>query len=117
MPCDQYALSSSHALWSEELYSDLCTFSTQQYLRLCLYNTMVYFHEAKPCKMYMFTKMELATNFNFMEVLQDYCCLHMLLAPIKEKKVTHQAWIKVFTARDYPNVFPQSILIHALSLH
>ena len=70
---------------------------------------MVYFREAKPCKMYMFTKMELATNFNFMEVPQDYCCLHMLLAPIKEKKVTHQAWIKVFTARDYPNVFPQSV--------
>ena len=64
----------------------------------------------------MFTKMEVATNFNFMEVLQDYC-LHMLLAPIKEKKVAHLAWIKVFTARDYPNVFPQSILIRALSLH
>ena len=41
---------------------------------------------------------------------------HMLLAPIKEKKVTHQAWIKVFTAGDYPNVFPQLILIRALSL-
>ena len=51
------------------------------------------------------------------EVLQDYYCLHMLLAPIKEKKVAHQAWIKVFTARDYPNIFPQSILIRALSLH
>ena len=65
----------------------------------------------------MFTKMELATNFYFMEVLQDYYCLHMLLGPIKEKKIAHQAWIKVFTARDYLNVFPQSILFCALSLH
>ena len=60
--------------------------------------------------------MELATNFNFTEELQDYYCLHMLLALMKEK-VTHRAWIKVFTARDYPNLFPQSILIRALSLH
>ena len=69
----------------------------------------------------MFTKMELATNFNFTEELQDYYfifyCLHMLLAPIKEKKAAHRAWVKVYTARDYPNVFPQSILICALSLH
>ena len=56
----------------------------------------------------------IATNF---EVLQDYNCLHMLLVPMKENKVAHQAWIKVFSARDYPNVFPQSILIRALSLH
>ena len=48
----------------------------------------------------MFTKMELATDFNFTEVLQDYDYLHILLAPIKEKKVAHQVWIKVFTARD-----------------
>ena len=41
----------------------------------------------------------------------------MLLAPMKEKKVAHQAWIEVFTARDYLNIFPQSILICALSLH
>ena len=59
----------------------------------------------------------IATNFNFTEELQDYYCLHMLLAPMKEKKVAQQAWIEVFTARDYPNVFPQSILIRALSLH
>ena len=65
----------------------------------------------------MFIKMELATNFNFMEVLQDYYCLYMLLTPMKEKEVAYQAWIEVFTARDYPNVFPQSILIRALSLH
>ena len=65
----------------------------------------------------MFTKMELATNFNFTEELQDYYCLHMLLAPMKEKKVAHRAWIKVFTAWDYSNVFPLSILIHTLSLH
>ena len=51
----------------------------------------------------MFTKMELTTNFNFTEELQDYYCLHMLLAPMKEKKVAHRAWIEVFTARDYPN--------------
>ena len=80
-----------------------------------LYNTLNYFCEAKPCK--MFTKMELATNFNFTKELQDFYCLHMLLAPMKEKKVAYQAWIKVFTARDYPNVFSQSILICALSLH
>ena len=43
--------------------------------------------------------------------------MHMLLAPMKEKKVPHQAWIEVFTARDYHNIFPQSILIRALSLH
>ena len=65
----------------------------------------------------IFTKMELATNFNFTEELQDYYCLHMLPVPMKEKEVAHRAWIKVFTARGYPNVFPQSILIHALSLH
>ena len=65
----------------------------QQYLRLCLYNTGIsmaivdLFREAKPCK--MFTKMEPDTKFNFTEVLQDYSCLHMLLAPMKEKKVTH----------------------------
>ena len=45
------------------------------------------FREAKPCK--MFTKMEPDTKFNFTEVLQDYSCLHMLLAPMKEKKITH----------------------------
>ena len=54
---------------------------------------------------------------DFTEEIQGYYCLHMLLAPMKENKVAHQAWIKVFTARDYPNVFPQSILIRALSLH
>ena len=59
----------------------------------------------------------IATNFNFTKVLQDYYYLHMLLAPMKEKKVAHQAWIEVFTAHDYPNVFPQTILICALSLH
>ena len=64
----------------------------------------------------MFTKIELDTNFNFTEVLQDYYCLHMLLAPIMEKTVAYQAWIKVFTARDYPNIFPQSILIRALKV-
>ena len=63
LTCDQHALSIFHALWSEELYTDLYV---QQYLRLCLYNTMVYFREAKSSK--MFTKMELATNFNFTEV-------------------------------------------------
>ena len=83
----------------------------QQYLRLCLYNTVVHFHEAKPCKMFI----KIANNFNFTGALQDYYCLHMLLAPMKEKKFAYQAWIKVFTAHDYPNVFPQSILIHALS--
>ena len=41
----------------------------------------------------MFTKMELATNFNFTEELQDYYCLHVLLAPMKEKKVVHQAYL------------------------
>ena len=51
-----------------------------------------------------------------MEVLQDYCCLQMLLASIKEKKVTPQAWIEVCSARDHPNAIPQSILIHALCL-
>ena len=53
---------------------------------------------------------------NLMEVLQDYCCLQMLLASIKEKKVTPQAWIKVYSARDHPNAIPQSILIRALCL-
>ena len=50
-----------------------------------------------------------------MEVLQDFCCLQMLLvASIKEKKVTPQAWIQVCSARDHPNAIPQSILIRAL---
>ena len=40
----------------------------------------------------------------------------MLLMSTKEKKVTHPAWIKVFTACDYPNAFPQSILIRALCM-
>ena len=62
----------------------------------------------------MLTKMKLAINFNFTQELKDYYCLHMLLAPMIEKNVAHQAWIKVFTARNYPNVFPQSILILAL---
>ena len=37
----------------------------------------------------------------------------MLLAPIKEKKVAHQTWIKEFAARDYPNIFPQLCIILA----
>ena len=61
----------------------------------------------------MFTKMKPDTNFDLME---DYFCLHMLLASMKGKKVTHRAWIKVYTARDHPNAFPQST-IRALSLH
>ena len=105
---DQHALSIFHALWSD--YTVIGTFSSTS-RRLRLYNTVVYYREAKPCKM------ELATDFNFTEVLQDYNYLHILLAPMKEKKVAHQAWIKVCTTRDYPDVFPQSILIHALSLH
>ena len=36
----------------------------------------------------MFTKTEPGTNFNFTEVLQDYCYLHILLVSMKEKKVT-----------------------------
>ena len=44
-----------------------------------------------------------------MEVLQDCCYLQMLLASIKEKKVTPQAWIQVCSARDHPNAIPQSI--------
>ena len=95
------------------LYSDLYV---QQYLRLRLYNTVAYFREAKPCQD-VYQDGAIATNFNFTEVLRDYNCLHILLAPMKEKKVAHQAWIKVFTARDYPDVLPQSILIYALSLH
>ena len=51
-----------------------------------------------------------------MEVLQDCCCLQILLASIKEKKVTPEAWIQVCSARDYPNAIPQSILIRALCL-
>ena len=51
-----------------------------------------------------------------MEVLQDCYCLQMLLASIKEKKVTPQAWIQVCSARDHPNAIPQSILIRALCL-
>ena len=51
-----------------------------------------------------------------MEILQDYCCFQMLLASIKEKKVTPQAWIQVCSAGDHPNAIPQSILIHALCL-
>ena len=31
------------------------------------------------------------------------------------EKFAYQAWIKVFTAHAYPNVFPQSILIRSLS--
>ena len=60
----------------------------------------------------------IATNFNFMEVLHYNIIIVfiMLLAPMKEKKVAHQAWIKVLTTHDYPDVFPQSILIRALSL-
>ena len=53
----------------------------------------------------------IATNF---EVLQDYYCLHMLLAPMKEKKVTHQAWIAVFSARDYSTIDINSCIILAL---
>ena len=49
-----------------------------------------------------------------MEVLQDCCCLQMLLVSIKEKKVTPQPWIQVCSARDHPSAIPQSILIHAL---
>ena len=41
----------------------------------------------------------------------------MILAPTKENKVTNRVWIKVFTACDHPNTFPQSKLIHALSLY
>ena len=51
-----------------------------------------------------------------MEALQDWCCLQMLLASIKEKKVTPQRWIQVCSARDHPNAIPQSILIRALFL-
>ena len=51
-----------------------------------------------------------------MEVLQDCCCLKMLLASIKDRIVTPQAWIKVCSARDHPNAIPQSILIRALCL-
>ena len=41
----------------------------------------------------------------------------MLLASMKERKLTSQAWIQVYTARDYPNAIPQSILIRALGLY
>ena len=54
-----------------------------------------------------------------MEVLQAEivsCCLQMLLASIKEKKVTPQARIQVCSARDHPNAIPQSMLILALCL-
>ena len=51
-----------------------------------------------------------------MEILQDCCRLKMLLASIKEMKVTPQAWIQVCSARDHPNAIPQSILIRALCL-
>ena len=51
-----------------------------------------------------------------MEVLQDCYCLQMLLASIKEKKVTPQAWMQVCSGRDHPNAIPQSILIRALCL-
>ena len=51
-----------------------------------------------------------------MEILQDCCCLQMLLASIKEMKITPQAWIQVCSACDHPNAIPQSILIHALCL-
>ena len=51
-----------------------------------------------------------------MEVLQDCCCVQMLPASIKEKKVIPQAWIQVCSARDHPNAIPQSILICALCL-
>ena len=50
------------------------------------------------------------------EVLQN-CCLQMLLASVKEKKVNPQAWIQVCSAHDHPNAIPQSILIHALCLY
>ena len=53
---------------------------------------------------------------HLMEVLQDCYCLQMLLASIKEKKVTLQAWIQVCSARDHPNAIPQSILICELCL-
>ena len=52
-----------------------------------------------------------------MKVLQDCCCLQMLLASTKEKKVTPQAWIQVCSARDHPNAISQSILIRALCLY
>ena len=52
-----------------------------------------------------------------MEALQDCCCLQMLLASIKKKKVIPQAWIQVCSARDHPNAIPQSILIRALCLY
>ena len=45
------------------------------------------------------------------------CCLQMQLASMKEKKVTPQTWIQVYSARDHPNAIPQSILIHALCLY
>ena len=50
------------------------------------------------------------------EASQDCCCLQMLIASIKEKKVTPQAWIQVCSACDHPNAIPQSILIRALCL-
>ena len=93
----------------------------RQSLCLCLYNTGIskaiayVFHETKPYK--VFTNTEPGTNFNFTEVLQDFCCLHMLVASIKEKKGTPRAWIQVCTARDHPNAIRQSILIHALCLY
>ena len=46
----------------------------------------MYFRATKPYK--MFTKAEPGSNFNFTEVLQDSYCVHMLLALMKEKKVT-----------------------------
>ena len=52
-------------------------------------------------------------QFYLTEVLQD-CCLQMLLASVKEKKVTPQAWIQVCSVHNHPNAIPQSILIHAL---
>ena len=52
-----------------------------------------------------------------MEVLQDGCCLQILLASIKEKKVTPQAWIQVCSARDHLNAIPQSMLIRPLYLY
>ena len=66
----------------------------------------------------MINKAELSTNLNFTEVLQDRCCLHMLLASMKEKKVTPRALlIQVCTAHDCPIAIPQSILIRALCLY
>ena len=58
-----------------------------------------------------------AARNQLIEVLQDCCCLQMLLASMKEKKVTPQAWIQVCSARDHPNAIPQSILICALCLY